>query len=163
MPSKPTHTARLDAYDRKILGALQEDGTLGPVELSQRINLSASQCSRRLQRLRDRGLIARTVAILDRRAMHLTISAIILVRLGSHSAENEQRFLACVEANPEITACHYVTGDLDFILHAVTKDLVSYDRLVRERLLPSADISACRSNIILRTTKNTTSLPLDFV
>jgi Lrp/AsnC family transcriptional regulator, leucine-responsive regulatory protein len=163
MAPELTRTGRLDSYDRKLLAALQEDGALGPVELSQRINLSASQCSRRLQRLRDRGLIARTVAILDRDAMNLTISAIILIRLGSHSAENEQRFLNCVEANPEITACHYVTGDLDFILHVVTKDLASYDRLVRERLLPSADIGACRSNIILRTTKTTTSLPLDFV
>lgn len=157
-----SNTGQLDAFDRKILAALQEDGGLGPVELSGRINLSASQCSRRLQRLRDRGLIDRTVAILDREAVNLGIAAVVLIRLGTHSTENEQRFLDCVAALPEVTACHYVTGDLDFILHVVTKDLASYDILLRERLLRSAEISACRSNIILRTTKETTSLPLQY-
>lgn len=153
---------RLDLYDRKILAALQENGGLGPVELGARINLSASQCSRRVQRLRERGLIDRTVTILRRDAMNLGISAIILIRLGSHSPENESRFLQCVQALPEILACHYVTGDLDFILHVATRDLASYDVLLREKLLPSAEISTCRSNIILRTTKETTSLPLQF-
>nr|WP_198351006.1 Lrp/AsnC family transcriptional regulator [Sphingomonas formosensis] len=153
---------QLDSYDRKILAELQEDGSLGPVEISARINLSASQCSRRMQRLRDRGLIDRTVAILDREALKLGISAIILVRLGSHSAENERLFLERIEKLPEVVACHYVTGDLDFILHVVTRDLVSYEELLRKNLLTGAEVSACRSNIILRTTKETTSLPLHF-
>lgn len=154
--------SRLDAYDRRILDVLQERGDLGPVELAGHVHLSASQCSRRLQRLRDRGIIDRTVAVLDREAVNLSISAIVLIRMGSHLADNERNFLEAVATMPEIIACHYVTGDIDFILHVVTKDLASYDRLLRERLLRSADISSCRTNIILNTSKDTTAVPLDF-
>ena len=160
--AKTASSTGLDNYDRKILAALQEDGGLGPVDLGARINLSASQCSRRLQRLRENGLINRTVAILDREAVNISISAVILIRLGSHTPENERRFLDCVDNLPEIIACHYVTGDLDFILHVVTRDLASYEVLLRQKLLPSAEISTCRSNIILRSGKDTTSLPLHF-
>jgi Lrp/AsnC family transcriptional regulator, leucine-responsive regulatory protein len=161
MATKPS-SASLDTYDRKILDALQIDGSLGPVELSNRIALSVSQCSRRLQRLRERGMIASTVALLDGKAMNLRISAILLVTLANHSPENEQNFLDRIQSLSEVTACHYVTGELDFILNVVTRDLETYEDLLRRRILPAAEISSCRSNIILRTNKNTTALPLTY-
>lgn len=152
----------LDAYDRRILDEIQKDASIGPAELSHRVHLSVSQCSRRLQRLRDRGLIERSVTLLDRRKLNLGISAILLIRLGNQSAQNEQGFLRCVQDLPEVTACHYVTGDLDFILHICTRDLESYEVLLRQRLLPSADIRECRTNIVLRTNKDITQLPLAY-
>jgi len=161
MATNPS-SASLDTYDRKILDALQIDGSLGPVELSNRIALSVSQCSRRLQRLRERGMIASTVALLDGKAMNLRISAILLVTLANHSPENEQNFLDRIQSLSEVTACHYVTGELDFILNVVTRDLETYEDLLRRRILPAAEISSCRSNIILRTNKNTTALPLTY-
>lgn len=153
----------LDAYDRRILTEIQGDGAIGPAELSHRVHLSVSQCSRRLQRLRDRGWIARSATILDRKRLNLGISAILLIKLGNHTTENEQKFLTCVRDLPEVTACHYVTGDLDFILHITTRDLESYEVLLRQRLLSCADIRECRTNIVLRTNKDTTELPLTFV
>ena len=160
MPKSPD-TPHLDSYDRKMLALLQADGSLGPAELSTRVNLSASQCSRRLQRLREQGLIAHTVAILDRDALNLGISAFLLIRLGSHAPQNEQKFVSAVEVMPEVVSCHYTTGDLDFILNVVTRDLASYDALLR-RILGAAEISSCRSNLVLRTAKSTTAVTLNF-
>lgn len=154
---------RYDSYDRRILALLQKDGTLGPTELSAQINLSTSQCSRRLQRLREDGVIGRTVAVLDRVALNLGVSALALVRLSNHHDDNEKRFRAYVERAEEIIACHYVAGELDFILHIVTRDLESYEHFVREQLLRAADIDSCRSNIILRNLKDTTELTLQYL
>lgn len=156
-------TRRPDAFDRRILEEIQKDGSLGPAELSNRVHLSISQCSRRLQRLRDQGMIEKSVAILDRRQLNLGITAILLIKLGNHSTENEQKFLQRVADMPEVIACHYVTGDLDFILQIATRDLESYDLLLRQRLLPCAVIAECRTSIVLRTNKETTALPLDFL
>jgi Lrp/AsnC family leucine-responsive transcriptional regulator len=153
----------MDAFDRRILEEIQKDGAMGPAELSHRVHLSVSQCSRRLQRLRDRGFISHTATVLDRKKLHLGISAILLIKLGSHSIEEEQRFLRCVQDLPEVTACHYVTGDLDFILHITTRDLESYETLLRQRLLPSGNIREIRTNIVLRTIKETSALPLSYL
>jgi DNA-binding Lrp family transcriptional regulator len=163
MKTPPSDFREPDAFDRRILQEIQNDSTIGPAELSTRVHLSISQCSRRLQRLRDRGIIDRSVTVLDRKQLNLGLTAVLLIKLGNHSTENEQKFLAQVNAMAEVTACHYVTGDLDFILQITTRDLESYDILLRQRLLPSADISECRSNIVLRTNKETTVLPLDFL
>ena len=108
-------------------------------------------------------MIAGSATILDRKRLNLGISAILLIKLGNHGADNEQKFLRCVQDMPEVIACHYVTGDLDFILHITTRDLESYETLLRQRLLSSADIRECRTNIVLRTNKETTQLPLAFL
>lgn len=152
-----------DGFDRKILSEIQKNADLGLTELSARVNLSPSQCSRRLQRLKDAGYVARSVAILTEASLNLGVSAIVLIKLSSHTAENEERFLARIADLDEVIACHYVTGDLDFVLHVATRDLESFEHLLRNSLRRSADIVDCRSNIILRTAKQTTALPLHYL
>jgi Lrp/AsnC family transcriptional regulator, leucine-responsive regulatory protein len=151
-----------DMFDRHILDVLQRDGSIGPAEMSEIVHLSASQCSRRMQRLRRDGLIRKTVAIVDRHRVDLGVLAVVLVRLVAHASHNEHAFRAWVEATPEVLSCHYVAGDLDFILHIATHDLASYDRFLSEHLLHSSNIASYRSNVILKTLKESTELPLSF-
>lgn len=151
----------LDRFDRKILQTIQEDGDVGPSELSTRIHLSASQCSRRLQRLRDEGYITGTAAILDPHHLNLGISAYVAVRLRSQSADSEQIFREKVNALPEIISCDYTTGEFDFILKVYTKDLNSYGDFLSFRLRDDV-IDNMRSFIIMRELKKTTALPLDY-
>jgi DNA-binding Lrp family transcriptional regulator len=163
MPAPSFNDRKTDAFDRRILHEIQKDASIGPAELSNRIHLSVSQCSRRLQRLVERGLIDRSVTVLDRKQLNLGITAILLIKLGNHSAENEQNFLKRIGDMAEVTACHYVTGDLDFILQISTSDLESYDHLLRHRLRPGVEIAQCRTSIVLRTYKETTALSLEFL
>ncbi len=163
MAKTPPRPVALDLFDRKILAEIQKDSETGLNELSTRVNLSPSQCSRRLQKLREAGYVTKSVAILNESLLDLGVSAIILIKLSSHAVENEQRFLARIAELDEVIACHYVTGDLDFVLHVITRDLESFEALLRNNLHKSADIVDCRSNIILRTAKQTTSLPLSFL
>lgn len=154
---------KLDLFDRRILAALQRDGSIGPAEMSEVVHLSPSQCSRRMQRLRQDGLIRKTVALVDRASINLGIVALVLVRLVSHSSHNEQAFREWIERTPEVLSCHYVAGDLDFILHVATKDLASYENFISNALVKAANVASCRSNIILKTLKETTELPLSFI
>jgi len=153
---------RLDRFDRKILQHIQTDGSLGPSELSSRVHLSPSQCSRRLQRLREEGYIERTAAILNPARLNLGISAYVAVRLRSQSADAERVFRARVEALPEVATCDYTTGEMDFMLRVYTRDLESYSEFLSSKLLIGEEVDTVRTFIIMKQLKKTTALSLDF-
>lgn len=152
---------RLDTFDRKILAALQQDGDLGPAELSAIINLSPSQCSRRLVRLKNEKFIERIVALLSPKRLNLGVSAYIAVKLRSHDIENERRFRERVAELSEVTSCETLTGEADFMLRVSTRDLESYNAFLTTKL-KAAEIDTVRSSIILESLKYTTALSLDF-
>lgn len=153
--------SELDSFDRKILQQIQEDGGIGPSELSARIHLSPSQCSRRLQRLRDEGYVRGAAAILDPHSLNLGIAAYLAIRLRSQAPNAEQSFHDKVMALPEVVSCDYTTGEFDFILKVHTRDLQSYSELLSTRLRDEA-IDAIRTFIILKELKKTTALSLEF-
>ncbi|MBT0670066.1 Lrp/AsnC family transcriptional regulator [Novosphingobium profundi] len=152
---------KLDSFDRRILEHLQDEGDLGPSELSGRVHLSPSQCSRRLQRLKDDGYIRKTAAILEPQRLNLGISAFIAIRLRSQSVEAERAFHAKVMALDEILSCDYTTGEFDFILKVHTRDLESFSELLSTRLRDDV-VENVRSFIIMKGLKQTTALPLEF-
>ncbi|PZU59567.1 MAG: Lrp/AsnC family transcriptional regulator [Sphingobium sp.] len=162
MEAKALAKDRLDRFDRKILEHIQTDGDLGPSELSTRIHLSPSQCSRRLQRLRDEGYIERTAAILNPARLNLGISAYIAVRLRSQAPDAERTFRTRVEAMSEVVSCDYTTGEMDFMLRVYTKDLETYSEFLSSKLLVGEEVDNVRTFIIMKQLKKTTALSLDF-
>lgn len=155
-------TARLDSFDRKILACVQENGAVGPSELSSLVHLSPAQCSRRLQRLKDEGYVEKIAGVLNRSKLNLTVSSYIIVRIRDHSGEAERRFKQLVDSLPEVTTCEYVAGDADYILRVVTRDLESYSDFISNKLMTGGDIESVRSSIILKGMKSTTAVPLDY-
>jgi Lrp/AsnC family leucine-responsive transcriptional regulator len=153
----------LDSFDRRILAELQVQGDLGPAELSERVNLSASQCSRRLQRLKAEGYIARTVALLSHDHLSLGVSAYVLVTLRSHDPERIEAFQKLVRTNAEILECASTTGEADFVLRVCTRDLDSYNAFLTQKLLLSTEVAKASTSIVLHQYKDTTELPLDFL
>jgi DNA-binding Lrp family transcriptional regulator len=153
----------LDSFDRRILAELQVQGDLGPAELSERVRLSPSQCSRRLQRLKSEGYIARTVALLSHEHLNLGVTAYVLITLRSHEPERIEAFQKLVRTNAEIVECASTTGEADFVLRVCTRDLASYNAFLTQKLLLSADVATARTSIVLRQHKDTTELPLDFL
>ncbi|MBO9379039.1 winged helix-turn-helix transcriptional regulator [Sphingomonas histidinilytica] len=153
---------KLDGFDRKILACVQENGGIGPSELSTMIHLSPAQCSRRLQRLKDEGYVEKIAGILARPRLNLNVSSYIIVKIKDHGADTETRFKQLVDALPEVTSCEYIAGDADYILRVVTRDLESYSEFISNKLMVGGDIVSIRSNIILKGMKQTTALPLDY-
>lgn len=150
----------LNSVDLKILAIWQKHGDIGPVEMGQAINLSASQCSRRMQQLRQAGYIRDVRAVLDPDKLGISISAYVLVTMKSHAPEASLAFHARMQQLDEVMECQKLTGEADMILKVVTRNLASFNRLLTGQILGATEVATARSSIILENVKSTTSLPL---
>jgi len=153
---------QLDNFDRRILNHLQQQGDLGPSDLSPLVYLSPSQCSRRLQRLKSDDYIDRIVALLNPAKLNLGVSAYVTVKLRSHARENKDRFRERVQSLSEVASCEGMTGETDYMLKVSTRDLESFNRFLATKIHTAEEIDTARSSIILENLKSTTELSLDF-
>jgi DNA-binding Lrp family transcriptional regulator len=151
---------QIDAFDRKILALLQADARLTNNDLSERVNLSPSQCSRRRQRLEEAGLIRAYRAVLDRDRLGFPLVNIVSVTLATHNRDNARRFAGLVARLPEVQEAHALTGEMDYILKVVTPDLKSLAEFVNDVLLPHESVQHVKTAIVLQTLKETNALPL---
>jgi Lrp/AsnC family leucine-responsive transcriptional regulator len=150
----------MDRLDLKILARLQHDAAVSHAELGEQIGLSASQVSRRIQRLSQDGVVRRQVALLDPESLGLNVEAYVLVSLASYAKGVAEGFHARMIGIAEVVECCALTGDSDYLLHLMARDLPSLSRLINEELLGHGDIANVRSNIVLNRVKRTTALPL---
>ena len=151
---------QLDGFDRKILALLQEDARLTNGDLSARVNLSPSQCSRRRQRLEEEGLIRAYRAVLDRDRLGFSLVSIVSVTLATHNRDNARRFAELLARLPEVQEAHALTGEMDYILKVVTPDLKALSAFVNGVLLPHNSVQHVKTAIVLETLKETGALPL---
>lgn len=156
-------TITLDRYDLTLLDALQRDGNATNAELGERVHLSASQISRRLQRLSDTGLIAGLTARLDRERIGLDVIAFAHVILEHHGKAQSEAFESAAAALPEVMECFSVSGDADYLLRIVAPDLHAFSELMMKRVLRLPGVAHVKSNIALQTIKESHVLPLDHI
>ena len=150
----------LDAFDRKILAALQQDARLSNVDLAEKIGLSPSPCLRRVKRLEEEGYIRGYRAVLDRRKMGLGLTVYVDIKVEKHSAENAANHQRMLEAIPEVVSAHMVSGEADFFAEIVVPDLAAYEELLTQRLLSLPMVKDIRSNFVIRAIKTDGPLPL---
>jgi len=150
----------MDDIDRRILARLQQDGRISNQQLAEDTGISTAACWRRMRALEESGVIARYAALLDRNAVDMGFCSYVHVSLSRHEKRNVARFEEAVEARPEVLECYATTGDSDFTLKVVTRDIHSYDRFLEEFLFTLPGISQIRSSITLREIKSVTTLPL---
>lgn len=152
--------ATLDRADLLMLAVLQNEGRITNAELATRVNLSASACLRRLQRLEADGVITGYAARVDARAVGLNLQVFVRVQLSSHEAAAIEHFVAQVNGWDEVTACHALSGDMDYLLHVHVADLEAFSRFLLDRLLSAAGVADVNSSFVLRTVKRSPALPL---
>lgn len=150
----------LDAFDRKILDALQRNARLSNVELAELIGLSPSPCLRRVRLLEEAGMIKGYATQLDRDEVGLGLTVFVGVKVERHHEPAAQAFQQAVLALPEVIAAHLVSGESDFLLQVVVPDLRSYERFLIETLLKLPGVSDIRSNFAIQTIKPHGPLPL---
>lgn len=150
----------LDLYDLKILQVWQRRGDVGPVEMAEVVNLSASQCSRRMQALRKGGFVRAFCAVIEPSKAGLGISAYVLLTMKSHAPEAAEAFRDRVQQLDEILECQKLTGAADMILKVVTRDLESFNYLLTQQILRAPEVATAQSSIILEEVKSTTAVPL---
>ena len=150
----------VDAFDLKILAALQDDGRLTNQQLADVAGLSASQCSRRRMRLEET-VITGYHADLSAEALGFGVIAFIQVTLAAHSPDNAKKFRMLVARVDEIQEAYSLTGDADYVLKAVLRDLKGLSELVNHVLMPHPSVAHVRSSIVLDRLKETTRWPLN--
>ncbi|MDF3936183.1 Lrp/AsnC family transcriptional regulator [Pseudomonas citronellolis] len=150
----------LDAHDKRILALLQEEATLSTAEIAERIGLSQSPCWRRIQRLKEEGVIRGQVTLLDRKKIGLNAQIFAQVKLNTHGRNNLTEFAEAIREFPEVLECHVLMGAVDFMLRIVTEDIEAYERFFFERLSQVPGIQEINSIVALSEIKSTTSLPL---
>lgn len=154
-----TKYPQLDTVDRKILELLQRDAALQLADIAERVGLSTSPCWRRIQRLRDSGVIRRQVALVDPASVNVGVTVFVAVRTKSHSLQWFDRFRATVDAIPEVTEMYRMSGDTDYLLRVVVPDVRTYDQ-VYQRLIHGNEFLDVSSSFAMEQTKYTTELPL---
>ncbi len=143
----------LDSFDHALLNALIRDSTQTSAQLSEIVNLSASQCARRKARLEELGIVSGYGARVDNEALGYTLRAITRVNLSEHNQKAAQDFARFLETTREIEAAWSVSGDADYVLNVLTQDLKSFAEFIHQRLLPHSNVTQVRSEIVLTTLK----------
>jgi Lrp/AsnC family leucine-responsive transcriptional regulator len=150
----------LDSYDLGLLVALQRDAHATHQAMGEQVYLSASQVSRRVQRLQEAGLIARYVALLNPAAVGLGVRAVSYVTLTRHGGDEGRVFEQDVMAIAEVLDCYAVAGESDYVLQIVAPDLQALAETVLRRLTRIPGVGSIRSNVVLNRIKSSTELPL---
>ena len=153
-------SVQIDDFDRKLLTLLQQDARLTNNELSERIHLSPSQCSRRRMRLEEEGVIRAYRAELDREKLDLGIVIIVTVTLATHNRDNAQRFARLISSLPEVLEAFSLTGEMDYVIKVVVPNLKALSAFVNDVLLPHESVAHVKTAIVLDTLKETTALPV---
>lgn len=150
----------LDHYDWRLLKALQKNARLSNVALSETVSLSPSQCSRRLQRLEQSGLIENYITHLNPSYLGFNVMAFVNVTLDKKGDKTAIAFQEEVNKIDNILECYSVTGDTDYLLRVVSADLKSFSDFMMDKLVSLSGVSQVKSTVILDQIKHQTVLPL---
>ncbi|MDB5841380.1 MAG: AsnC family transcriptional regulator [Herminiimonas sp.] len=152
----------VDRYDIELLAALQRNGRETNAALGEKVHLSTSQVSRRVQRLEEANIISHYAAVLNPEVVGLGVMAFTYVTL-ERQGEQGNLFEQEIIDIPEVLECLSVTGEADYILRIATPDLASFSEFMTKRLLRLSGVANVKSIITLKTIKQTSSLPLEHI
>ena len=152
----------LDAIDKQLLALLQMDAETPIAELASKVNLSSTPCWRRVQQLKENGLIRKQVALLDAKKLNVGVTVFVAVRTNQHSQKWFDKFHSAVKDVPEVVEFYRMSGDVDYLLRVVVTDIAAYDA-VYKKLIRGSDLFDVSSSFAMEEIKFTTELPLDYV
>ena len=150
----------LDHTDRRILEFLQKQPGINAAELGEKIGLSQSAVWRRMQAMREQGVIVDQPVKIDREKVGLNTMVFAHVKLTSHGRSNLAEFSDAVREFPEVLDCYVMLGNVDFLLRIVTEDIKAYEQFFFEKLSQLPGIQEVNSSIVLSDIKHTTALPI---
>ena len=152
----------MDKLDRKILELLQKDAGLTAADIADQVGLSKAPCWRRIQRLQEEGVIKRTVALLDAKAVNVGTTVFVMLKTANHSGAWFEKFVRAVQDIPEVTEIHRMSGEVDYLMRVVVPDIDGYDA-VYKRLIGAVEFLDVSASFALETIKYTTALPLTYL
>ncbi|WP_447927484.1 Lrp/AsnC family transcriptional regulator [Vreelandella sp. EE27] len=153
--------APLDKIDAQLVAYLQADGRLSNAKLAERLSISEATCWRRHKRLEEASVIEGYQATLNRRELGASVLAFVQITCTQHDGAATAEFERLVQASSRVLSCHNTTGEADFLLQVIARDLDDYSRFVETVLRKLPGVSSIRSNLSLREVKATNRLPVE--
>lgn len=160
LKAQPSRTPELDAFDRKILAVLRENGRAANVEIAERVGLSEAPCSRRIKRLEQEGVIQGYSVRMNPEAIGLGFIAYVTLVLDYITGSTAQEFADRIGEIPEVVSCYIVSGGYDAILHVAASDSAAYSDIVFDKLRRIPGVKDVRSSFVMKTIKESPGLPL---
>ncbi|NOX52087.1 MAG: Lrp/AsnC family transcriptional regulator [Gammaproteobacteria bacterium] len=151
---------KFDRFDHLILQSIQVDDSIPVAELAEKIGLSTNACWRRIKRLEETGVIRSRVALLDEQALDLNVTVFVSIKTSEHTDSWLTKFANGVKGIPEVIEFYRMSGDTDYLLKIVVRDIADYDR-VYKKLIQVAPMSDVSSSFSMERIKSATTLPLD--
>jgi Lrp/AsnC family leucine-responsive transcriptional regulator len=152
--------SELDAIDRRILDVLQDDNQITNLALADRVGLSAPACLKRVRRLRAEKIIAKDVSVLDPESVGQSIVAFVGVELDRQREDVLAAFERKIAAEAEVQQCYFVSGEIDYLLTVVCRDMDAYNGFARRVLANEHNIKRFRTSFSLSRVKYETRVPL---
>lgn len=152
-------SAQIDALDRKILAALQEDASQSLDEIARVVGSSKTPVWSRIRKMREAGIIGRQTVLLDAEALGLEACFFVLIRTSEHESDWQQRFLRALQSRPEVLEAHRLAGDIDYILKVRVANARAYDRFY-QALISEVRIHNVTALLSMEEIKSTTLLPI---
>lgn len=149
-----------DKIDRRILAVLQDDGRLTNQVLAEKVGLSPAACWRRVRNLEQQGVILGYSARLDPERLGQGLCVLVNLSLQRHTIDSTANIEQQVSSYPEVLQCFAVTGNADFVLRVLVRDMAAYDRFLNEKIFTLQGIAQVNSNFALREIKNTLTVPV---
>jgi len=153
-------SSKLDQIDRKVLEILQDNAKITNAQLSKEIGLSPAPTLERVKKLETSGIIQSYHAQLDREKVGLGVTTFVQVSLVGHKKQVTEAFVEQINSIPEVIECHHVTGDSDFLLKIIARDISSYQKLMLEKINEIDEVANTRTMVILSTFKESKVLPI---
>ena len=149
----------IDQTDARILREVQRDADQPLERLSDKVGLSRNALWRRIKLLEEAGIIRGKVALLNAKALGLTLTVFMQIKAARHDAEWLEAFARIARSMPDVQAVFRMTGELDYLIQARVRDMADYDRLYQSLVakVPMGDVSA---SFVMEEIKATTELPV---
>ena len=150
----------IDAIDRRILDLLQDDNQITNLALADKVGLSPPACLKRVRKLRADGVIAKDVSVLDPESVGQSIVAFVGVELDRQREDVLAAFERKIAAEAEVQQCYFVSGEIDYLLTVVCRDMDAYNGFARRVLANEHNIKRFRTSFSLSRVKYETRIPL---
>ena len=151
----------LDSFDIKLLNLVQTDTRRTAQELAERVNLSPSACLRRLNRLRETGVIEAEIAVVSPAAVGHRLTMVVEVSLERERPDIMSDFKKAMRMTPEVIQCYYVTGEVDFILIVAVKSMSDYETFTNDFLFNNKNIKRFNTLVVMDRVKVSLAVPIE--
>lgn len=150
----------LDKTDRQILNLLQDNAGITNVELARTLGLAPATTLDRVKKLKQRGVLERIVALIDAERVGWGTTAFVAISLAAHRREQVQAFRDAVCALPEVLECYHVSGEYDYLIKVVARDIRAYEDFLLHKLTATPNVGKIYTSFVLSTVKHGTKVSL---